>query len=284
MTQRHEIEGRLRSLRDISGIMNSMKNLSLMETRKLAGFLASQQRVVVSIQTAARDFLSAYPQFAAPPPAACQVYILIGADRGFCGDFNDKLLQAFDGHAKRQAPDHPRLIAVGSKLCNILENHPLLAEALDGPATGGEVNAVLLRLADTLSAVDRQSGPISVSVLHHDHENGAVQLSSVLPPFQELDLEKPFAFPPHLYVAAEVFYGRLIDHYLFAALHRMFFTSLMAEHSRRVQHLEAAINRLRDKTDMLGKKRNMLRQEEITEEIEVILLSSGATQFSPLDS
>jgi F-type H+-transporting ATPase subunit gamma len=282
MTQRHEIEHRMRSLGDISEIMNTMKNMSLMETRKLAGFLSSQQRVVESIQTAARDFLSAYPRFAASPPAACQVYILIGAERGFCGDFNDKLLRAFNDHAQLHAPDHPRLIAVGGKLCSSLENHPLLAETMDGATIGGEVNTVLLRLVDTLSAIDRQFGPISVSVLYHDHENGAVQLKSVLPPFLELDIKNAFAFPPHLYISAEAFYGCLIDHYMLAVLHKMFFSSLMAEHYRRVQHLESAINRLRDKSSMLGKKRNLLRQEEITEEIEVILLSTELAQFSPL--
>jgi F-type H+-transporting ATPase subunit gamma len=55
----------------------------------------------------------------------------------------------------------------------------------------------------------------------------------------------------------------------------MFYTSLMAEHYRRVQHLEGAIDRLEQRAEELGKKRNMLRQEEITEEIEVIMLSAG---------
>jgi F-type H+-transporting ATPase subunit gamma len=65
----------------------------------------------------------------------------------------------------------------------------------------------------------------------------------------------------------------LVHHYLFAALHEIFYTSLMAENQRRIQHLEGAIQRLEEKNENLARKSRTLRQEEITEEIEVILLS-----------
>ncbi len=47
----------------------------------------------------------------------------------------------------------------------------------------------------------------------------------------------------------------------------------MAENQRRIQHLEGAIQRLEEKNENLARKSRTLRQEEITEEIEVILLS-----------
>jgi F-type H+-transporting ATPase subunit gamma len=50
----------------------------------------------------------------------------------------------------------------------------------------------------------------------------------------------------------------------------------MAEHLHRVQHLDAATHRLEEQAAELSLKRNTLRQEEITEEIEVILLSTEA--------
>ena len=55
----------------------------------------------------------------------------------------------------------------------------------------------------------------------------------------------------------------------------------MAENRRRMQHLEGAIRRLEERTSELALKRNALRQEEITEEIEVILLSARAVQQNP---
>jgi F-type H+-transporting ATPase subunit gamma len=103
MTRRHEIEEHLRSLQDIREIMGSMKSLSLMETRKLARFLSSQQRVVHSIEQAAADFLAVYPQLSTPPAVSCNVYILIGSEQGFCGDFNQTLIDAFDERIKKQS-------------------------------------------------------------------------------------------------------------------------------------------------------------------------------------
>jgi F-type H+-transporting ATPase subunit gamma len=67
--------------------------------------------------------------------------------------------------------------------------------------------------------------------------------------------------------------AELIDHYLFAALHQILYVSLMAENQHRAQYLEGAMRRLEDKSADLLHRCNLLRQEEIFEEIEVILLT-----------
>jgi F-type H+-transporting ATPase subunit gamma len=276
MTRRHEVEEHLRSLKDISEIMGAMKSLSLMETRKLARFLSSQHQVVQSIQAAGADFLKSYPELSIPPQTNCSVYILIGSERGFCGDFNEKLVDTLNEHTLHRPPQNLKLIPVGSKLCNRLDGNPHIAETLDGPAVGQEVDAVLARLVNTLASLHLQYGPLSVTVLHHEHGKDLIQITPVLPPFQHLKVPRDiYAFPPRLNLPKEIFFQALVDHYLFAALNEMFYTSLMAEHYRRVQHLEGAIDRLDERASELDKKRNEMRQEEITEEIEVIMLSAG---------
>ena len=70
--------------------------------------------------------------------------------------------------------------------------------------------------------------------------------------------------------------AELIDHYLFAALHEIVYVSLMAENIQRVRHLEGAVRHLDDKSATLQHQSNALRQEEIIEEIEVILLSAAS--------
>lgn len=66
-----------------------------------------------------------------------------------------------------------------------------------------------------------------------------------------------------------------LGHYLFAALHEMFFRSLMAENQQRQRHLDNAARRLDQKIADLNLKRNVARQEEIIEEIETLTLSAG---------
>jgi F-type H+-transporting ATPase subunit gamma len=83
-----------------------------------------------------------------------------------------------------------------------------------------------------------------------------------------------FNNPPMLNLSATRLFIDLTENYLFTALHRVLYDSLMSENQSRVQHLENAVNHLDDKTSDLQRQVNALRQEEIIEEIEVILLNS----------
>ena len=68
--------------------------------------------------------------------------------------------------------------------------------------------------------------------------------------------------------------GGLTEHYLFTLIHWLLYTSLVAENRQRVAHLDSAIRHLDNRSLQLTHLNNVLRQEEIIEEIEVILLSA----------
>jgi F-type H+-transporting ATPase subunit gamma len=75
------------------------------------------------------------------------------------------------------------------------------------------------------------------------------------------------------------FLAELANHYLLAALHELFYSSLMAENARRLQHMDNTIHRIEKDSMEFSLKKNRLRQEEITEEIEVIMLSAEAMKL-----
>ena len=82
-----------------------------METRKISGFLDVQHSAVNHIETVAADFLGFYPDtLSEATDTAVDVYLLIGTERGFCGDFNHALMRHFEGI---DAVDKLRLICVG---------------------------------------------------------------------------------------------------------------------------------------------------------------------------
>jgi F-type H+-transporting ATPase subunit gamma len=56
----------------------------------------------------------------------------------------------------------------------------------------------------------------------------------------------------------------------------MLYTSLTAENHQHMEHMQRALGRLEQQTAVHDLKCNTLRQKEITEEIEVILLSAEA--------
>jgi F-type H+-transporting ATPase subunit gamma len=273
MSRRRDLEGRLGSLRDIGKIMGSMKNLSYMETRKLARFIDSQGRVVAAIETAAVDFLGHHPELLRAPEQTGTLYALVGAERGFCGSFNQALLAELERVDGAQGGPHA-LVAVGTRLATMLEADPRLADGMRGAAAAEEVPAVLSRLVQTLGRVARERDLPTLVVIHWDADTDAVREVPLLPPFRDpAGAPAPaLPFPPRLNLAPETLLAALIEQYLFAALHALLYSSLMAEHQQRVRHLGGALERIDGRVRELKQQRNLLRQEEITEEIELMLL------------
>jgi F-type H+-transporting ATPase subunit gamma len=257
--------------------MNAMKNLSLMEVHRLNRFLDTQRRVVAGIEAAAADFLLFHPELCAGEEQFHNVHLLLGSERGFCGDFNESLVRALDNPIG-SAREVTRVV-IGSKLGVKLTDDARVAAFLDGPSVVEEVDSVLMKLMETITALSAPSNagaPLRLTVFHHDPAGENVKISD-LRPFQKREQQNiRFAHAPLLYLQPHVFVTGLAEQYLFAALHELLYSSLMAENQRRMQHMDSAVRRLERTAAELWQRRNILRQEEITEEIEVIMLSVQA--------
>lgn len=276
MTRRQDLEHHLHSLREIREIMNSMKTLAYMEIRKLSRFLNAQCAVVRSIEDTAADFLSFYPEAMPQADETTQVYLLIGTERGFCGDFNQSLVRHLESTLEIHPVGKPYLIAVGRKLHTLIENDARVAAMIDGAGVVEEVTVVLNQMVHALSSLQEQHGMLTVYGLYHGGTDGIV-VQKLIPSFQQYLHQPPrFPHPPGLNLSPPEFLLELTEQYLFAALHEMLYTSLMAENHNRVAHLEGAVKHLDDESEELARQCNALRQEEIIEEIEVILLSASS--------
>ena len=281
MTRRRKLEHHRQSLAEIRDIMNSMKTLAYMETRKLTRFLDAQHAVVQGIEDVAADLLSFYPEALPEVEETMPVYVLIGTERGFCGDFNHTLLKYLKFTLQEHPPGSPVLIAIGRKLNTLLEGDARVAAQIDGASIVDEVTSVLSQVVREFSSLQEQNRMLTVYGLYHGGEDGII-MQKLLPPFQHYLHQTPhLAHPPVLNQSPREFLTELTDHYLFAALHEMLYTSLMAENHQRVVHLEGAVKHLDDESAELGRQCNALRQGEIIEEIEVILLNAASLGENP---
>ncbi len=289
MTKRKDLEHHRHSLGEIREIMNSMKTLAFLETRKLTRFLSAQQAVVRSIEKTAADFLSFHLETLPEMEEVNCIYLLIGTERGFCGDFNRSLLHHLDSSHPQ---GEPLLLAVGHKLHTLMENETNRAILINGASVAEEVTSVLDQIVQALFSLQKQHGIQTLCGLYHGGDGGII-MQKLLPPFQNYLLQPPyFRQPPVLNLQPKDFLIKLTEQYLFAALHEILYTSLMAENQNRVAHLEGAVKHLDEKSDKLIRQCNALRQEEIIEEIEVILLSGSSSDddwqqrksLSPKDS
>ena len=274
MSKRREVKRRLTALDEIDGIMVAMKNLALLETRKLGAFLATQHRAVASIEAAAQDFLNFYPQAPAHTDDMQQLLLVIGSERGFCGDFNEALLQPISAAARQE---ETLLVAVGRRLEAKLQGDKRIVAFVEGPSVGEEVQAALVRLVKVLGELQQQRPEEvwRISALYHDDESGEPRTRQLLPLAAPTG-KSVYSHAPLLNLEPAQFLSQLTDQYLYAALHEVFYASLMAENRKRLEHMDSAIRRLEKDEAKLRLRYNALRQEEIIEEIEIIMLSAEA--------
>jgi F-type H+-transporting ATPase subunit gamma len=274
MTRRQNLEHHRNSLAEIRNILNSMKTLAYMETRKLASRLDAQATVVDSIEEVASDFLEfnvgILPEMTEPHA----VYVLVGTERGFCGDFNHAVLHHMETTLASSVSKNPALVVIGHKLNALLEYDERVKARIEGASVVEAVEAVLSNLIETLIDLQDEYGEVSVYCLYQGPQGG-VTMQKLLPPFQHL-LQNKNQYPcaPEIYLTPQEFLLELTEHYLFASFYEILYGSLMAENHHRITHLDGAVRHLDEESENLVRKSNMLRQEEIIEEIEVILLSA----------
>lgn len=280
MSKRHDIEAHIRTLGEISEIMGAMNNLAVMEIHKLTRLLSAQQRVVTSMETAAKDFLAFYPDALPLDQGGAPLYLVVGSERGFCGDYNARLLAEFEQHLRTVGDKEPAVIAVGRRLSGRMAGDARLVAVVDGPSVSEEIQGVLIALMQRIQELRRgqhDDRSLVITAVYRTARTDSITIQP-LRPFEAVPrVETSGAMAPLLTLSPRAFVAELVDLYLFALLHEIFYSALMAESRARLAHLELALQRLeRNQTD-LRRRRNVLRQEEITEEIEVLMLSSLAT-------
>ncbi|GAB2902387.1 hypothetical protein GCM10027046_34350 [Uliginosibacterium flavum] len=267
MSRRREFARRLEALTEIAGIMSAMKALALMETRILRDFLDCQQGMLASIETAAADFLAWHPEFAATPEAGPELYVLLGSEQGFCGDYNEVLLSWLRAQAPGASAQH---IVVGQRMAARLNDKSV---QLAGASVADEVPAVLQALSAQLRQWLSAHPGAGLSVLYHCEASGSLRLRRLLP-LGDLPAPAPTPWPADLNLAPAEFFAALSGHYLYAALNAVLYSALMTENRQRLAHMENALHKLDEDRLRLQRQANAQRQEDITEEIEIIQLSA----------
>ncbi|MDH5256819.1 MAG: F0F1 ATP synthase subunit gamma [Gammaproteobacteria bacterium] len=275
----------INSLADISDIMNAMKYLSVMESNKLSRLIQHQKRVMESIEFVANDFLHFNPQYIENKKPETHVIVVLGSERGFCGSYNDSLYQSlakFNIFPESVEPipiGDKKLISVGYKLHAKFEQHSQLFRALTGPKLVEEVPEVINNIIQAVSSLVSEYQAMRLTLCYHNVDESKPVFFDVLPAFQSLETtEVAFSTPALSNLTKDVLFYSLLDEYLFSVLNQIVYAAFMSENQYRIRHIENSLNKLNEKIEHLSLKRNEARQEEITEELEVIMLSSSVIE------
>ena len=240
---------------------------------KLTRFCTTQQELFRTVEDAFLDFQQFYGEpTAVEAPDESLLLVALGSERGFCGGFNP-LIHA---RLKQEAADkRVRLIVVGRRLQQRLGNDPRMVSAIRGASNAEEVPQIISQLAEELG---RYPAP-GWKIVHNSYSTGGLspQVTAFSGAVAEHDAKgaRRFEFPPLLNVPAEEARRQMAEQYLLALFYGVFYLSLMAENQERLRHMDGALNRLDDEQQQMRSRFNALRQESITEELEVIQLNAS---------
>jgi F-type H+-transporting ATPase subunit gamma len=277
MSRRRQIEDRVRSLGDIREILGAMKSLALMELQKLARLRATQREWTSWLEAAGSDLTSFYPDLRVAPQQS--VFVALGSEHGFCGDFNERVAAALCARMAVSDAAPGSIVAVGRRLWPLVEHLMPVPVQVEGASVAEEIETVLARLVravDECNATQLRSSRYSVSIVHHDLRFDAATSVELTPFRRGLEPVKRRAYAALVNEPPAALLTGVAKEYLFAMMSAILCESLATESDRRLRHMDDALRRLDERVAALDLKRRGLRREEITEEIEVILLSAGS--------
>lgn len=270
MLTRHRLKEQLDSLRDLKGVLVAMKNIALMETKKVVRLSENQHRSIQVLEQVTTDFLSfnQSAQLALYPENPQVVFLVLGSERGFCGDFNEIIINRLLNQLEIIKVEAPLILTVGSKLGARLQSILPGIEQIEGASFSEEVETVLCKLMSRLEQVRK----LRLIVVYHDGDDNDVRVLEPLAP--PIKTDSRCGNPPRLNIDADIFISLFLQNYLLTILQYIFYGSLLRENNFRLRHLDHAVRRMDERQCALKSKSDALRQEEITEELEVIMLSS----------
>ncbi|MFT7224189.1 MAG: F-type H+-transporting ATPase subunit gamma [Cellvibrionaceae bacterium] len=273
MSKRRVLRERQIRLEEIKSIINAMKNLAFLETRKLDQRLDNLKNMLADTKALTADFLHFFSPAAANAPLSSCLWVAFGSERGFCGDFNKTLLAVLKEKIPANIAKENPVIAVGSRLHSLFELNQRSGRRIAGASVAEDILPMLTGLVDCIDLEQQKLGPdkaYQVVAIYHDIDSNRVESLALLPPSsRSMTKDVSFREPPLTNLAPDVLYGELIQQYLFVALQEIATVSLMTENQRRLQHMDGATQYLEKTGKQLSQRYQQLRQEAITEEIAV---------------
>lgn len=264
MTHRREIEAQLGLYDELTGILGAMRSFALAELHRVVRREEAQRQVVEVLKRTLDDvapFLS--PPEAPQKDGTADVWLLLGSVRGFCGSFNEDVVQVWQAQGGHGQPT----LAVGERLASAMPADASFVP-LDGTESGLDATAAIDRIVSALPAARCQAGEQQRGIVVCLHEEDAVRVRRLLP--LPVASASP-ALAPLMNEAPPKLAASIAEHYLFHALLAALLCSIRVENRRRLMQMDNALRHIEKSSEDLLRQRNRLRQEEIVEEIEVMV-------------
>jgi F-type H+-transporting ATPase subunit gamma len=207
--------------------------------------------------------------------AASVIVIVFGSDQGLVGSFNESAANLVDASLAERGDAHVVVWAVGERMVTLLQSRALEVKPIVAAASIDAVSRVVAELLAAIAAARESSSDVSVEIVHHHLEPGAIDQPIVtrLLPFDEswrnnaCAVEWPGKQQPEMIGGQDAVLAALVDAYLFVMLFRACVESLASENSSRLAAMQRAEKNIDGLLDDLSRRYHRIRQEAIDEEL-----------------
>jgi len=251
--------------------VQAMKNIAFAELQHVSRVLPAQ---ALAYETVLQSLcaLPSQPEtaLAAPRSSAPVAWLVVGAERGFCGAFNARL--AAQVAALRHEDPTARLFIAGERLYQLAQSEAHEAVLLGGCAAIEDADNVL---DEWLAALAREAPRCREVWLLYAEENAMARRRLLPEPSAPASAPVAGADAPMHYLPPAALRRALVQQCVRLLLQTGLFTSLKQENRWRLAQMQHAQDHLEELGQALRKRRAALRQADITNEQETLMSSVG---------
>lgn len=265
------LKNKLNALKDIKDIVSSMKafaNFTIQKSKKELPYVREYQN---SVEDSIAYMITLFPELKELKRVSGKsLYVLFGSEEGLCGAFNEKIFAFIE-----QEIEDDYLIVVGRKANDeAVERKLNILWATDGASKIESIQNRVTDLAYYLGNLYEREDIENLFLVYAKLINNTtfiVKKEKILPP----DFEKFEKYikvkEPLLYLDKHEILDDLIEEYLLISLYRAFIESISSENQARLQNMQNAEQHIKKLSIDLHEELNILRQEEITNELMEII-------------
>lgn len=277
-----EIQRKLDQSKDLSKIITTMKNISIVNMthyeRRIKAlrqyFSTVEQGFQIFLKNDSETILKRLKEKKETSSSALAA-IVIGSEKGLCGEFNETMLQHYLEKTKEQ--NVFALFAIGYKISSKLSHSHFYPS--DFPSSHAAILTLLKQIMEQLQNLLAQNQIGEVVFFHHQLVS-SLQYAPVMKPIFPLNLDwlgnlkdKPWpskCLPTYTMDQEELFY-ELSQEALFISMYRSFIESLASENAARLSSMQIAEENIEEQLTELQNTYNLQRQNQITEELSDII-------------
>lgn len=200
--------------------------------------------------------------------------IVLGSERGLCGDFNERILSFFLEKKEKQKEKKCFPIAIGERIANKMGKEEGL-RVYPFPSSFSNISDLLRELLPILRSWIEKDGVSQISFFYNQLVEGKKisATEKLLFPlnyfwWQELkeELWQSSSIPTYRSSTEDLFFS-LMQEYHYATIYQAFAESLASEQLSRLSSMQSAEENIDEKKNVLQKAFHTERQKEITEEL-----------------